>query len=49
MPLLGHGVDELANDLAARTPRFSGADLVALCQRAAMLALQRQDQRVVRP
>ena len=41
MPLVGHGADELANDLAARTPRFSGADLVALCQRAAMLALQR--------
>ena len=31
----------LARELAARTPRFSGADLVALCQRAAMAALQR--------
>ena len=34
-------VDKLANELAARTARFSGADLLALCQRAAMAALQR--------
>ena len=34
-------VDALASELAARTARFSGADLLALCQRAAMVALQR--------
>ena len=34
-------VDALAAELAARTARFSGADLLALCQRAAMVALQR--------
>ena len=34
-------VDDLARELAARTARFSGADLLALCQRAAMAALQR--------
>jgi len=34
-------VDSLAGELAARTARFSGADLLALCQRAAMVALQR--------
>ena len=33
-------VDDLARELAARTARFSGADLLALCQRAAMAALQ---------
>lgn len=40
MPL-GNGIDEVLDDIAARTPGFTGADLAGLCRGAAVAAIRR--------